>query len=107
MYNVKLKKGGTATLQLPANYNTGLLVIEGGAKINDTDAPADHFTLFKNEGEEIIIEAKEDSIVLVLSGEPINEPIAAYGPFVMNTWDEVEKAIEDANRGKYGVLEDE
>ncbi len=106
MYNVKLKKGATATLQLPAHFNTGLLVIEGNIKMNDADVPLDNFALFANAGEEIVIEAKEDSIILVLSGQPIDEPIAAYGPFVMNTGDEVEKAIEDANRGKYGVLQD-
>jgi redox-sensitive bicupin YhaK (pirin superfamily) len=107
MYNIKLNKGAAITLPLPAHYNTGLLVIEGNVEINDNTAPTDHFVLFKNEGETITIQAKENSIVLLLSGEPINEPIAAYGPFVMNTWEEVEKAIEDANRGKYGVLADD
>lgn len=105
VYNVKLKKGATATLDLPANYNTGLLVIDGAPTINDSKVATDHFVLFKNEGQVIKIEATEEAIILVLSGEPINEPIAAYGPFLMNTWAEVEEAIESANRGKFGVLE--
>jgi len=105
VYNAKLKKGTKAMLNFPANYNTGLLVIEGAATVNESLVPTDHFVLFKNEGESIEIEATEDSIMLVLSGEPINEPIAAYGPFVMNTWAEVEEAIESASRGKFGVLE--
>ena len=98
--------GGQATLTLPAHYNTGLLVIQGSAFINGQDIAADHFVLFKNEGEEITLVAKEDSIILVLSGEPIDEPIAAYGPFLMNTWPEVEQAIQDVNAGKFGYLED-
>ena len=66
---------------------------------------ADHFVLFSNEGEDIQLKATEEAIVLILSGEPINEPIAAYGPFLMNTWEEVDQAIRDASQGKYGVLE--
>jgi redox-sensitive bicupin YhaK (pirin superfamily) len=61
--------------------------------------------IFENEGEQVRIFAKEDSTILVLSGEPIDEPIAAYGPFVMNTHDELEQAYLDYNAGKYGVLE--
>lgn len=106
VYNARVRKGATATLSFPANYNTGLLIAEGTVKMNGSAVTTDHFVLFKNDGEEIEIEATEDTIVLVLSGEPIDEPIAAYGPFLMNTWQEVEEAIEAANRGKFGVLED-
>lgn len=106
VYNARLKKGGTATLSFPANYNTGLLVTEGKATINGAEVITDHFVLFKNDGEEITIEATEDTIILVLSGEPINEPIASYGPFLMNTWEEVEQAMRDVNAGKFGILED-
>ncbi len=106
VYNARLKAGGSVTLPLPAHYNTGLLVIQGTASINGQEVTADHFVLFKNDGEEIALEAKEDSILLVLSGEPIDEPIAAYGPFLMNTWPEVEQAIQDVNTGKFGYLED-
>ena len=106
VYNARLKKGGVATMEFPANYNTGMLVIEGNVKVQERDVATDHFVLFKNDGEKINIEASEDSIVLILSGEPINEPIAQYGPFLMNTWEELEQAIQDVNAGKFGVLED-
>lgn len=106
VYNARLKAGGKAELNFPASNNTGLLIIQGAANINGQEVTADHFVLFKNEGEQISLEAKEDSIILVLSGEPINEPIAAYGPFLMNTWPEVEQAIQDVNAGKFGFLED-
>ncbi len=106
VYNARLVKGATVTLNLNARHNTGLLVIGGKAVINGSEAATDHFVLFNNDGEEIKIEAAEDTILLVISGEPIDEPIAAYGPFLMNTWPEVEQAIQDVNAGKFGYLED-
>ena len=106
VYNARLKKGANIEINFPADYNTGLLVAEGSATINGTNAPADHFVLFQNDGELIQIEATENCILLILSGKPINEPIAQYGPFLMNTWEELEQALEDVNAGKFGVLED-
>ncbi|MBK6826167.1 MAG: pirin family protein [Chitinophagaceae bacterium] len=105
VYNARLQQNAISDLTFPAHYNTGMLVIEGNMEINGSMVATDHFVLFRNEGEEIQIKATENSIVLVLSGEPINEPIAAYGPFLMNTWPEVEQAIRDANAGKFGNLE--
>jgi redox-sensitive bicupin YhaK (pirin superfamily) len=107
LQNAKLNKGAKASFHFPANYNTGLLVIEGSIKVNDSEnVPADHFALFENEGEEFTIEATENAIVLILSGEPINEPIAAHGPFVMNTQAEIMQAFNDVNMGKFGYLEE-
>jgi len=106
VYNARLKKGAKAGLNFPSGYNTGLLVIEGSALINDTPAPSDHFVLFKNDGERVTVESTEDAVLLILSGEPINEPIAQYGPFLMNTREELVQAIDDVNAGKFGVLED-
>lgn len=68
--------------------------------------PTDHFVLMANDGEEFSIHAAEGAVVLVLSGEPIHEPIAPYGPFVMNTRDELIQAFDDFNNGKFGHLED-
>jgi redox-sensitive bicupin YhaK (pirin superfamily) len=62
--------------------------------------------LFKNEGETFTIKASQDSIVLILSGEPINEPIAAHGPFVMNTREQIMEAFQDYELGKFGELAD-
>ncbi|ODS81033.1 MAG: hypothetical protein ABS46_12575 [Cytophagaceae bacterium SCN 52-12] len=58
--------------------------------------------LFQNEGEEFAIRARKDAVVLVLSGEPFNEPIVQQGPFVMNTQDEIQQAVRDFNLGRYG-----
>ncbi len=107
IYNARIKKGGRFSLSLPEEYNTGVLIIEGSTKVNQvTDVAADHFVLFENKGEEITLEATEDSIFLILSGEPIDEPIFAYGPFLMNTQQEVRQAYEDFGQGKFGYLED-
>ncbi len=105
MLNSKIKKGAKLDFRFPENYNTGLLVIEGSISINGTEkAPIDHFVLMANDGEVFSIEASEDAIVLVLSGEPINEPIAAHGPFVMNTRKELVEAWDDFQAGKFGQL---
>jgi len=105
VYNARLKKNASVEINFPSDYNTALLIVEGGATINGENVNADHFVLMKNDGEEISIQANDDSVILILSGEPINEPIAAYGPFLMNTWQEVEQAIQDVNAGKFGFLE--
>ena len=106
LFNAKLNKGASATFNFPENYNTALLVIEGSIRVNDhKNVSADHFLLFANEGEEFTIEALEDAVVLILSGEPINEPIVARGPFVMNTHQEIIQAMNDVNMGKFGYLE--
>lgn len=84
-----------------------MLIIEGKIRVNgDTDVPTDNFVLMANDGEKFSVKATEDAIVLVLSGEPIDEPIAAHGPFVMNTRQEILQAFDDFNKGKFGHLEE-
>ena len=104
VFNAKLKNGASATFHFPSDYNTALLVIEGSMLLQEQAIPANHFVLMANDGEDFSITATEDSIVLVLSGAPIPEPIAAYGPFVMNTREELVQAFEDFNAGKFGTL---
>lgn len=107
MYNVKLKKGAETKLSFPQNYTTALLMVEGDAKVNGSaKAPQDHFVMFGNDGDTFTVEALTDTTILVLSGEPLNEPIAAHGPFVMNTQEELIEAFQDFNTGKFGYLED-
>ena len=101
-----LYKGGKAVYSFPENYNTGFVIIEGSIKVNHTQtAKTDQFIHFKNEGETIEVEALADSVILILSGEPINEPIVSYGPFLMNTHEEIQQALADYNEGKFGYLE--
>lgn len=106
LMNAKLKSGGTAEFTFPAIFNTGALVIEGHITVNGEEKVAtDHFVLFENEGETFTVTANEDSVVLIISGEPLNEPIFPHGPFVMNTREEIIQAFEDFNSGKFGYLE--
>lgn len=107
MFNAKLKKGAKSNFSFPADFNTALLVVEGSIVVNGKGkAPTDHFVLMDNDGEDFEVEATEDALVLVLSGQPINEPIAAHGPFVMNTKEELLEAFNEFNSGKFGFLED-
>lgn len=107
MLNAKLMKGAKADFSFPAQYNTALVVIAGSILINRTEnAPTDNFVLMANDGEHFEIEATSDNtVVLVLSGQPIDEPIAAQGPFVMNTDEELRQAYQEYKDGKFGELE--
>ena len=107
MFNAHLEAGGKSEFEFPAEFNTCLVVVEGEIRINGSDesVPLDHFVLFENEGETFQIEATENSKILILSGEPIREPIAAHGPFVMNTRQEILQAFQDFEEGKFGQLE--
>ncbi|MFY7847313.1 pirin family protein [Chryseobacterium gambrini] len=107
MMNAKLKNGGKAAFTFPENFNTAALVIEGSIIVNDEEkTPLNHLVLFQNEGEDFTIEATEDSIVLIISGMPLNEPIFPHGPFVMNSREEIMQAFEDFNLGRFGYLAD-
>jgi len=106
LFNVNLNKGKGTNFSFDQNHNTGLLVIKGSITVNNTEkAPTNHFVLFKNKGKEFTVRANEDSTILMLSGEPIDEPIASYGPFVMNTNKEISQTIDDFNSGKFGHLD--
>lgn len=106
LYNVIMKKNGKSEFSFPSHYNTALLVLEGTITIDSTAIATNNFVLFENSGEKFEVQASADAVLLILSGEPINEPIAAHGPFVMNTKQEIMEAFEDYNQGKFGYLED-
>ncbi len=107
LYVARLKKGAKASFIFPEIYPTGCLILEGDLQINkEIDAPVNRFILFENKGTDVDIEAKEDSICLLMSGEAINEPIVPYGPFLMNTKEEIRQAYQDYEKGKFGELED-
>lgn len=107
LYNAYLNKGTKAEFAFPNTYNTALLIIEGGVQINgENELNKDSFALFENNGGETftIESTAANSIVLIMSGDPLNEPVAHYGPFVMNTQGQLEQAFKDFRAGKFGVL---
>lgn len=106
VYNMYLNAGAKVEFDLPEHFNSGILLVEGDAKVNGEAVKQDHFVLFRNSGTEITVETTSNAKLLVLSGEPIQEPLVAYGPFLMNTKAEIIQAYEDVNAGKFGVLED-
>jgi len=107
LFNAYLKTNANIDFSFKTHHNTALLIIEGHIKINHSEnVKQDRFVLFKNEGEHIHIKAIEDSIILVMSGEPIHEEVYPYGPFLMNTKEEIQQAYEDYNKGVFGHLDD-
>ncbi len=107
LLNLKPKAGEKLDLSFPAGYTTAILAVEGSATLNGREKlPTNQLALFERDGEDIAAEALEDSVLLVMSGEPLNEPIAQYGPFLMSTQIEIAEAIEDYRAGKFGYLAD-
>lgn len=106
IYIIDLINNSKVTLEEPGNFNMGILILDGEIKVNGESRKTKDFVLFKNEDGVVNIEAEsENAKIFVLSGEPINEPIAAGGPFVMNTVEELGQANEDFNFGKFGTFD--
>jgi quercetin 2,3-dioxygenase len=106
VWDLRLSAGKSVSLHLADGHNAGLVVLSGSIRIDGVEQTAGeaHIVLLSREGSGAVIESDEDSVVLVLSGEPIDEPIAGYGPFVMNNQAEIRKAIEDFNAGRFGQM---
>jgi hypothetical protein len=106
LYDLQLKAGTSVSLRLPEGHNASLFVLQGRASVNgsQTAGEAELIVCTKN-GSQVAVAAHEDSRLLVMAGEPIDEPIARYGPFVMNTKAELVQAVNDYQAGKMGHLD--
>ena len=96
--------GGQVTIPVTSTYNALIYVLEGKVACGDTIVGEKTMALFHNDGSDIQLKYLEDSILIVLAGEPINEPIKSYGPFVMNSSRELMTAIQEYQDGKMGTL---
>ncbi len=102
LWDMRMNTGHKVDLQLPAGFTTILLVLQGTVLINRTETIKEReLAIFERKGDSISVEATSNTIVLVLNGEPIDEPIAGQGPFVMNTQDEIDQAIADYRAGRF------
>lgn len=106
MLDVRLRAGETLSIPLPASYNALAVVADGRVTSGSTAAKAGELLLFANDGPSLTLNAAEDTHVILLAGEPIKEPIVQHGPFVMNEIEEIERAIQDVEAGKFGPIPD-
>lgn len=105
---LELKKSGTISIPLPANHNALIYLLDGKLNVEGFGlVDGLHIAQFNNDGDGIAFEAKEDTRVLFLSGEPLNEKVVSHGPFVMNSQTQIMEAMRDYQMGKMGVLIEE
>ena len=105
LYDVHMRSGGRVELTLPERHSTSVFVLEGRVSANGgVSAGEAELVVYKRSGSLVVLEATQDSRLLIMSGEPIGEPIARYGPFVMNTKAELVQAVEDYQAGRMGHL---
>jgi redox-sensitive bicupin YhaK (pirin superfamily) len=105
LFDFQMKQKGHVRFACAETDNTAVMVLQGRATINGTEAGAGSFILFGNESGDIAITAlTEEALVICLSGEPINEPMVARGPFVMTSTEELIQAYQDFHEGKMGPM---
>jgi len=106
LFDLRMNPGSTAELNLPEGHNTAIVLLGGDVTVNAKQLEGEaQLAVLSPTGTAVSLTAKEHSLLLVLGGEPINEPVASHGPFVMNTQAELRQAIEDYKAGKMGHLQ--
>lgn len=105
VWDLRLNQGSSITLNLPEGWTSAVVVLHGTVQVNgEALAREAQMVVLEPAGQTIALEANSDATVLLLSGAPINEPIVGYGPFVMNTSEEINQAFNDFNSGKFGKV---
>lgn len=102
VWDVRLNSDADLTLDLPEGHTAMLVVLSGHVTVNDSQQAGEaEVVLLDRDGSGAAVHADGDATLLVLTGEPIDEPIAGYGPFVMNSEAEIKQAIDDFNNGRF------
>ena len=104
LFLVKLLGGKTLDLSLRDGYSAALYVVSGNVAVNGEAAGAGELALLDRKGDEVKLAAGSDALVFVMNGAPIHEPVTGYGPFVMNTPQEIQQAFADYQAGKLGTI---
>lgn len=107
LLRLNMNTGADFSLDIPETYNCLIYLLDGEILVNGQTAKAKEMVWFENDGSNINIQANQDTRAILLSGEPIGEPIVFHGPFVMNTEQEIMDAINDSQTGKMGELIEE
>lgn len=103
--DLSVKAGQSVRLPVPEGWNTALVVLAGNASINGEHAAHEaQLVVLSPEGDALVLEAQTDVKALLLSGQPLDEPIVGHGPFVMNTMEEIRQAVVDFNGGRFGQM---
>ncbi len=105
LYNIKIKKGELITIPVKDNYTAAIYIMQGKIKVLNKEPITGELVNFNIDGNQVVFTATEDAEVLLLGGEPIKEKVVSYGPFVMNSFEEIQEAITAYETGKMGVLE--
>ena len=102
VWDVRLNAGSTTTFNLPEGHTTAIFVLHGAVGLGSvhTIRPSE-LAVMQREGTDLVLEAQQDTVLLLLNGEPLNEPVVGHGPFVMNTAEEIHQAIDDYNQGRF------
>jgi hypothetical protein len=104
LLHVRLEKKQSLQLDLREGFSAGLYIVQGKITVNGEAAGAGELVVLERKGDEVLIEAAGDAIVFVMNGAPIDEPVAGYGPFVMNTPREIQQAFADYHAGRLGKI---
>ena len=105
VWDLRLNAGKLLTLDLHEGRTTALVVLRGAVQVNGLESVRQgQLALLDRKGDQLTLEASTDAVVLLLSGEPIDEPIVGHGPFVMNTEQEIHQAFADFQSGRFGQM---
>ena len=105
VWDVRLNGGADITLDVPESHTAMVVVLAGDVTVNGTAAKDAEVVRLAREGTRVSLKASADAMLLVLTGEPLNEPVFGYGPFVMTNEAEIRQAIDDFNSGRFGAVE--